>query len=67
MLQVADEHADMAAADITAVFIALVCFTGAVYPDRLDYVNDVLAACQEVRSGDNNVTSCCAVGLLVQR
>ena len=37
----------MAAADIAAIFIALIRFAGAVYPDRLDAVDDVLAACQQ--------------------
>ena len=40
----------MAAADIAAVFIALIRFAGAVYPDRLDAVDDVLAACQQARA-----------------
>ena len=40
----------MPAADIAAMFIGLVRFTGAVYPDRLDAVDDVLAACQQERA-----------------
>lgn len=40
----------MPAADIAALYIALVRFTAAVYPQRLDLVDQVLASCQEVRA-----------------
>ncbi len=46
----------MPAADIAAIFIALARFTGAVYPDRLEAVDDVLAACQQVQSLNPSVT-----------
>ncbi len=46
----------MPAADIAAIFIALARFTGAVYPDRLEAVDDVLAACQQVRAVNPSVT-----------
>ena len=47
--QVAEGFTEMPAADIAALYIALVRFTGAVYPQRLDLVDQVLASCQEVR------------------
>ena len=46
----AEEQSSMPAADIAAIFIALARFTGAVYPDRLEAVDNVLAACQQVRA-----------------
>ena len=52
-MQVAEEQTEMAAADIAAIFIALIRFAGAVYPDRLDAVDDVLAACQQARALDS--------------
>jgi hypothetical protein len=51
VLQVAEEQTEMAAADIAAMFIALIRFAGAVYPDRLEAVDDVLAACQQACAG----------------
>ena len=44
----------MPAADVAAMFIALARFTGAVYPDRLAAVDDVLAACQQVNPRTRN-------------
>ena len=48
--RVGEQHAEMPAADLTAMHIALAHFTSAVYPDRLDYVDTVLTACYEARS-----------------
>lgn len=45
---VAEQHAEMPAADVTAMFIALAQFTGTVYPDKLDYVDLVLTSCYQV-------------------
>ena len=45
---VAAQHAEMPGADVAAMYIALAHFAGAVYPDRLDYIDRVLASCQEV-------------------
>jgi vacuolar protein sorting-associated protein 35 len=41
------EHPSMPAADLTAVYSGLLSFAGAVYPERLDYVDDVLKTCYE--------------------
>ncbi|KAK9808922.1 hypothetical protein WJX72_006449 [[Myrmecia] bisecta] len=42
--KVATQQAEMPAADVAAMYIALLGFTGSVYPDRLDSVDQVLAA-----------------------
>ena len=42
-----EEHPNMPGADVAAVYSGLLSFTGAVYPDRLDYVNEVLRSCNE--------------------
>jgi vacuolar protein sorting-associated protein 35 len=42
-----EEHPAMPAADLAAVYSGLLAFSGAVYPDRLDYVDDVLKTCHE--------------------
>ena len=47
-VEVAQQHAEMSGADVTAIFIALIEFAGAVYPDKLDYVNLVLSNCHQV-------------------
>jgi len=47
-VEVAEQHAEMPAADVTAMFIALADFSGAVYPDSLDQVDLVLTSCYQV-------------------
>lgn len=42
-----EEHPSMPAADLAAVYSGLLAFSGAVYPERLDYVDDVLKTCHE--------------------
>jgi len=42
-----EEHPSMPAADLAAVYSGLLAFSGAVYPDRLDYVDDVLKTCHQ--------------------
>ncbi|KAK9803789.1 hypothetical protein WJX73_008689 [Symbiochloris irregularis] len=42
---VVTQQSGMQSADVTAMYIALVQFTSAVYPDRLDYINQALTAC----------------------
>lgn len=44
-ISVAARHAEMPPGDIAAMFIALAQFCNAVYPDRLDYLDRVFAAC----------------------
>ena len=46
--RVAEQHAEMPGADVAAMYIALANFVGAVYPDRLDYIDRVLSSCQQV-------------------
>ena len=46
---VGERHAAMPGADVAAMYIALAHFAGAVYPDRLDYIDRVLASCHEAR------------------
>ena len=46
-VEVANQQAEMPAADVAAMFIALAQFTGTVYPDRLDYVDYVLTSCYQ--------------------
>ena len=46
-MEVANQQAEMPAADVAAMFIALAQFTGTVYPDRLDYVDYVLTSCYQ--------------------
>ena len=38
----------MAGADVAAMYAALLAFSGAVYPDRLEYVDRVLQTCHNV-------------------
>jgi hypothetical protein len=45
---VAGQHAEMPAADVTAMFIALAEFSGSVYPESLDQVDLVLTTCYQV-------------------
>lgn len=46
--EVSEQHAEMPAAEITAMYIALAQFTASVYPDRLDFVDLVLTSCYRV-------------------
>ena len=46
-VEVANQQAEMPAADVAAMFIALAQFTGTVYPDRLDHVDYVLTSCYQ--------------------
>lgn len=48
------EHLDMPGADLAALYTGLLSFAGAVYPTRIEYVDDVLGTCVhalETRSG----------------
>lgn len=40
----------MPVADVAAIHIGLARFAGAVYPDNLEHIDAVLAACTSVRS-----------------
>lgn len=48
-MQIAEAHAEMPVADLAAIHIGLARFAGAVYPDDLEHVDAVLAACTQVR------------------
>lgn len=48
-MRVSEQHAEMPGSDIAAMFIALANFVGAVYPDKLQYIDRVLSSCYEVR------------------
>lgn len=54
---VADRHSEMQAADTAAMFIALAQFCNSMYPDRLDYLDRVFAACAQA-SLQTSVTRC---------
>ena len=47
--KVAQQQAEMPAADIASMYIALLGFTGKVYPDKLDYTDRVLTECHQAR------------------
>ena len=47
-MQVVEQHPDMPGADVAAMYSALLAFSGAVYPDRLEYVDRVLQTCHNV-------------------
>ena len=47
-LAVVDAAPDTPAADVAAVYGALLAFAGAVYPDDLSFVDRVLATCHGV-------------------
>ena len=47
--RISEQHESMHAADIASMYIALVKFVGAVYPDQLDSVDRVLQSCCTVR------------------
>ncbi|KAL3144750.1 hypothetical protein ABBQ38_001871 [Trebouxia sp. C0009 RCD-2024] len=44
---VAQQHSEMPAADVASMYIALLGFTGKVYPDKLDYTDKVLTECYQ--------------------
>ena len=48
--RISEQHESMHAADIASMYIALVKFVGAVYPDQLDSVDRVLQSCCTVRA-----------------
>lgn len=50
------EHPDMPPADLAAMYSGLLAFAGAVYPDRLDYVDEVMAKCHQALSPRAPVT-----------
>ncbi len=50
--QIAEAHADMPVADVAAIHIGLARFAGAVYPENLEHIDAVLAACAEVGRGN---------------
>ena len=50
--RVAQQQSEMAAADIASMYIALLGFTGKVYPDRLDYTDRVLTESFQVCLSD---------------
>jgi len=41
-------HVDMHAADVIEMYVAMLHFTANVYPERLDYVNGLMATCFKV-------------------
>ena len=45
--RVAQQHSEMPAGDIASMYIALLGFTGKVYPDKLDYTDRVLTECYQ--------------------
>ena len=56
--RVAEQHAEMPGADVAAMYIAAADFVGAVYPDRLDYIDRVLSSCYDVRSCPGRRLAC---------
>jgi hypothetical protein len=56
--QVVEQHPDMAAADVAAMYGAMLAFAGAVYPDNLDYVDKVLQTCHDVRPAPACLPAC---------
>ena len=46
--RVAQQQSEMPASDIASMYIALLGFTGKVYPDKLDYIDKVLSEAQQV-------------------
>ncbi|DBA95664.1 hypothetical protein WJX82_011441 [Trebouxia sp. C0006] len=45
--KVAQQQSEMPAGDIASMYIALLGFTGKVYPDKLDYTDKVLTECYQ--------------------
>ena len=56
--EVAGQHAEMPAAEVTAMYIALAEFTASVYPDRLDFVDLVLTSCYQASASPASVSPC---------
>lgn len=54
---VVTQQSGMQPADVAAMYIALVQFTSAVYPDRLDYINQALTACHTVGEGQQEIAT----------
>lgn len=48
--RVAQQQSEMPAGDIASMYIALLGFTGKVYPDKLDYTDKVLTECYQAGS-----------------
>lgn len=46
--KVAQQQAEMPAGDVASMYIALLGFTGKVYPDKLDFTDKVLTECYQV-------------------
>ena len=46
--KVAQQQSEMPAGDVASMYIALLGFTGKVYPDKLDYTDSVLTECYQV-------------------
>ena len=46
--KVAQQQGEMPAGDVASMYIALLGFTGKVYPDKLDYTDRVLTECYQV-------------------
>ena len=44
----AQQQAEMPAGDVASMYIALLGFTGKVYPDKLDFTDKVLTECYQV-------------------
>ena len=44
----AQQQAEMPAGDVASMYIALLGFTGKVYPDKLDFTDQVLTECYQV-------------------
>ena len=47
--KVAQQQGEMPAGDVASMYIALLGFTGKVYPDKLDYTDRVLTESYQVR------------------
>lgn len=51
--KVAQQQAEMPAGDVASMYIALLGFTGKVYPDKLDFTDKVLTECYQVSEQGN--------------
>lgn len=58
MAQIAEAHPEMPVSDLAAIHIGLARFAGAVFPDNLEHIDAVLAACAEVRHCCSLLHSC---------
>ena len=56
--KVTESENEIPAADVVAMHAALLAFTGAVYPDRLDLVNKVLTSAYQVRHDSIKLQAC---------